>query len=84
MEKLIIKPSGNKSRFGYRGPKKRYSTFKAEWNQKWLPVEEELTKRLCEQHGLNPEDFIDLEDNSNRKWFYALDRVEKLVKKMPL
>lgn len=29
----------NKERMGYRGPKQRYSVWRAEYNQKWLPLD---------------------------------------------
>lgn len=80
MNDIKIRPSGNKSRFGYRGKKQRYAVYKAEWNQKWAPVEEKETRELCERHDLNPEDFLRENDNPNRKWFYACIRVERFVK----
>ena len=79
MEQVKIKPRGSKCRFGYRGKKLRYSVFKAEWNQKWLPFEQGLFLRLCEKHELNPEDFLCDTDNPNRKWSYALHRLRKVV-----
>ena len=79
MEKIEIKPSGNKSRFGRRGPKQRYAVYKAKWNQAYLPVEEKQTRELCEKHNLIAEDFLDENDNPNRKWSYALIRAMRLV-----
>lgn len=73
---IQIRPAGNKSRFGYRGKKLRYAVYKAEYNQKWQPVEEKELKELCDKHGLLPEQFLNPNDNPNRKWTYALVRFE--------
>jgi hypothetical protein len=77
---IQIKPAGNKSRFGHRGAKKRYSVFRAERNQFWLPHEEEDFKKLCEKHKLDQEQFFREDDNPNRKWSYALHRARKFLK----
>jgi len=76
--KIKIRPAGDKSRFGNRGKKVRYAVFKAQWNQKWAPFEENECRKLCEKHGADPEAFINKDDNPNRKWCYALMRAEKV------
>jgi hypothetical protein len=69
-----------KSRFGYRGPKQRYSVFKAERNQKWMPFEEEEFHRRCERYDLDPDQFLSEEDGPNRKWARGLSRLRDYVK----
>lgn len=78
MDNVKVKPAGNKSRFGYRGKKLRYAVFKAQWNQKWSPYEEKQLKEQCAVLGIDPEQFIDPDDNPNRKWSYALMRFERI------
>lgn len=76
-----IKPIGsNKSRKGYRGNKLRYAVFKAEYNQKWLPIEKDILESLCKKHDLNPDSFLDPKDNPNKRYWYALFRCEKAIK----
>jgi hypothetical protein len=75
-----IKPIGkNKSRKGYRGDKLRYSVFKAEYNQKWLPIEKEILESLCNKYDLISETFFDPKDNPNKKYWHALFRCEKAI-----
>lgn len=80
MKDINIKPAGNKSRFGNRGKKLRYAVFKAQWNQKWLPVEEQECRKLCEKYGLIPEGFLCETDNPNRKWTYAWIRIKRATR----
>lgn len=79
-EDFKIKPADNKSRFGYRGSKKRYSVFRAEWNQKWLPLEKEEFEELCTKHNLEQTQFFKETDGRNRKYSYALRRCRKHIK----
>ncbi len=83
MGDITIKPAGNKSRFGYRGKKQRYSVFKAGVNQKWAPVDEKLTRDLCAEHDLVPEAFLCKTDNPNKQWTYAYIRCQKALGNLP-
>lgn len=80
-EEIKVRPAGNKSRFGYRGNKKRYSVFRAERNKKWSPLEEAEFKELCEKYSLEPSQFIS-DTDKNRKWSYALKRCERHIDRM--
>jgi len=55
----------------------RYSVFKAKWNQEYLSIEEEKVRELCEEEGIEPEQFLRDTDNPNRKWSYALIRFKR-------
>lgn len=79
-EDFKIKPAPNKSRFGYRGSKKRYSVFKAEYNEKWHPYDKEQFEKLCAKHNLNQEQFFLESDGKNRKYYYALIRCIKHIR----
>lgn len=62
----------NKDRMGYRGSRKRYSVWRAEYNQKWEQHDKDIVERICNSHGLNIKDyFIESEDDRN-PWESAL------------
>lgn len=48
----------NKERVGNRGPKKRYSVFRAELNRKWEQIFERLVRQLCQDNDLTVEDHM--------------------------
>ena len=43
----------NKNRLGFRGSKKRYSVWRAEYNQKWENVYKDKVVQVCKIYGLN-------------------------------
>jgi hypothetical protein len=48
----------NKERVGFRGPKKRYSVFRAELNKNWEAVFERLVQQVCKDNDLVVEDHM--------------------------
>jgi len=82
-EEIVLRPAGNKSRFGYRGKKKRYAVFKAECNQKWAPFEQTQFLSLCEENGVDSALFLRDSDNKNRKWSLVLFRLERFLGMYP-
>lgn len=73
---IVLRPQPNKGRMGHRGKKQRHSVFKAERNQEYEPQDEVRFKHLCTKYSLVQEDYFNSEDGTNRKWFYALHRLE--------
>lgn len=62
----------HKDRMGYRGPKLRYSVWRAEYNQKWEKCDKDLVERICSSHGLNIEDYFVESEDDRTPWESAL------------
>ena len=66
---------GNKERMGYRGPKRRYAVWRAEYNQKWKKVDKECVERICRENGLDADDYLDV--HQNNPWDHAYRILKK-------
>lgn len=61
----------SKRRFGYRGKKQRYSAFRAERNKNWEKFNEEMSRQICIDNGLNIEDYVESD------WEKTRDKLEE-------
>jgi len=77
---LVVRKKTNKDRStGKRGPKKRYSLWKAETNKSWDKYDEETLEHMCAKFDLDPDTFIVREDEPRDLWSNAVERATKYL-----
>lgn len=66
----------NKERFSHRGPKKRYSVFKAEGNAFWSEFHKNVCEQRCKDYGLNIEDYVPMDEEERYRWIIGYHNLQ--------